>query len=340
MSCRSTACSSVATSYARAVTDLSDGQIQSLFHSLKRQGKEEGHATPSQQEYLDGLDRLSMLVRNDDSLSEVARERLLGRLSQARQEPTLEGPAWFAVQHIRSSASVADQALSGIYSRVGDSFGRESDDIRTFVSSWMYGDEDSFEDVMVDEPTFRYDLTPGVPTDDRTARALRKLGYEHFLSQAHPVFVYGTLRPGQGNYHLMSEAAEGSSRATLNGHAIYGAHRGFPYAAEHDDPSAVTVGDIVWLSDTQHGARARDNMDGLEGFNSDYPSSSHYERVLRDVTFTDSEGNAQTVKAWTYMARGSARRQLREEDRIADGDWVKARAAHREPRPFYGSASY
>lgn len=338
MSCRSTACSSVATSYARAVTDLSDGQIQSLFHSLKRQGKDEGHATPSSQEYLDGLDRLSMLVRNDDSLTEVARERLLGRLAQARQEPVLEGPAWFAVQHIRSSATVADQALEGIYTRVGGSFGRASEDIRSFVSSWMYSDEDAFEDVSVDDPHFRYDLTPGVPTDDRTSRSLRKLGYEHFLSQAHPVFVYGTLRPGQGNYHLMSDAAVSSSRATLAGHAIYGAHRGFPYAAEHADSSAVTVGDIVWLSDTPFGARARDNMDGLEGFNSDYPSSSHYERVLRDVTFADSEGHPQTIKAWTYMARGSARRQLREDDRILDGDWVKARGTYREPRPYYGTS--
>lgn len=338
MSCRSTACSSVATSYARAISDLSDGQIQSLFHSLKRQGKDEGHVTPSHQEYLDGLDRLAMLVRNDEAVTDVARERLLGRLEQARHEPVLDGPAWFAVQHIRSSAQVADQALAGIYGRVADSFERESDDIRSYVSSWMYSDEDAFEDVTVDDPSFRYDLTPGVPTDERTSRALRKLGYEHFLTQAHPVFVYGTLRPGQGNYHLMSNAAVDSTQATLTGHAIYGAHRGFPYAAEHEDPTSVTVGDIVWLSDTNAGVQARYNMDGLEGFNSDFPSSSHYERVLRDVTFTGPDGQPQTVKAWTYMARGSARRQLREEDRIADGDWVKAKAAYREPSRFYGSS--
>jgi len=339
VSCRSTACSSVATSYARAVTDLSDGQIQSLFHSLKRQGKDEDIQTPTQQEYLDGLDRLSMLVRNDESLSEIAKERLVGRLNQARQESVLDGPAWFAVQNIRSSAKVAEDSLASIYTRVGNSFGKDSEDIRLFVASWMYGNEDDFEDVNVEDPNFRYDLTPGVPEDERTSRALRKLGYEHYLTQAYPVFVYGTLRPGQGNYRLMSDAAIDSTQATLSGHAIYGAHRGFPYAAEHEDPSAVTVGDIVWLSDTSLGAYARDSMDGLEGFDSDFPSSSHYERVLRDVTFVTPDGHEETVKAWTYMARGSARRQLREEDRIADGDWVKAKAAYRDPRPFYGQYS-
>lgn len=338
MSCRSTACSSVATSYARTSSELlSDGQIQSLFHSLKRQGKEEGHATPSREEYLQGLERLAMRLRNDALLSDAARERMLSRLDQARFEPPLEGPAWYAVQHIHAAANVADAALSSIYAKAGQDFDRDPVVIKGAVSTWMSADEHAFEDVEVPDPSFRYDLTPGVPTDERTARALRKLGYEHFLTQKHPVFVYGTLRPGQGNYRLMSDAALTSTTASLKGHAIYGAHRGFPYAAEHADPESITVGDIVWLADSYEGTRARQSMDGLEGFDSDFPSSSHYERVLREVQYVDAAGNQRTVAAWTYMARGSARRQLREEDRIADGDWVKARNAYREPRPFYGS---
>lgn len=338
MSCRSTACSSVATSFARATSDLSDGQIQSLFHSLKRQGKDSEIETPTPEEYQDGLNRLSHLVRHDHTITDVARERLLSRLEQARTEAPLDGSSWFAVQQISAAAHVAEQSLLGVYSKVADALGADSETVSGWVTSWMYSDIEDFEDVTVPDPSFRYDLTPGIPTDDRTARALRKLGYEHFLTQPHPVFVYGTLRPGQGNFRLMSDAAVDSTGAVLKGHAIYGAHRGFPYAAEHDDPTAVTVGDIVWLEQSSVGQHARHSMDVLEGFDSDRPSYSHYERVLRDVEYTDRNGNPQTIKAWTYMARGSSRRQLREEDRILDGDWVAARSAYRQPRPYYDTS--
>lgn len=337
MSCRSTACSSVATSYARAMTDLADGQIQSLFHALKRQGKEQGVSDPTNSEYLAGLDRLAMMVRNDESIDEIPRERMLGRIDQARQEPALDGPAWFAVQQIHASASIASASLASVYSKVSASFGGDADRIRSAVSSWMYSEADSFEDVLVPNSAFRYDLTPGVPSDDRTAKALRKLGYEHFLTQPYPVFVYGTLRPGQGNYVVMGDAPVASVRAVLSGHAIYGAHRGFPYAVEHEDPSAITVGDLVWLSDSDSGLQARDNMDGLEGFHSDAPSRSHYERVLRQVSVTDAQGAVERVTAWTYMARGSARSQLRESERILEGDWVAARTQYRAPRPYFDS---
>lgn len=338
MSCRSTACSSVATSYARATTNLADGQIQSLFHALKRQGKEEGHPTPSAEEYVEGLNRLSMAIRNNDALSDISRDRLLSRLEQAKVDSPLDGPAWFAVQQINAAAHVADQSLDNICSKVAASFDRDISTMRSRLAGWMYSEADDFEDVTVPDPAYRYDLVPGVPTDERTARALRKLGYEHFLAQPHPVFVYGTLRPGQGNYRLMSDAAVGSTTAVLTGHAIYGAHRGFPYAAEHEDPAARTVGDIVWLEDSYSGQYARQSMDALEGFDSDSPSRSHYERVLREVSFIDIDGSPQRVKAWTYMARGSARRQLREEDRILDGDWVAAKNAYRQPRPFYDAS--
>jgi len=195
-------------------------------------------------------------------------------------------------------------------------------------------DPDSiYENVEAPDPKFQYNPeTLKLSGDPNTKRALRKLGYEHFLAQPYPVFVYGTLRQGQGNSGLMNPAVDNVTTGRLKGVAIYGADHGFPYAAEHEDPSAVTVGELVVLKENNEGDYARYRLDRLEGFNSDHPNSSHYERVLTKVYLEDEDDG---VKAWTYLARGFARETLVEKDRIVDGDWVSAKVP---PRTYWNSS--
>lgn len=330
MSCRSTRASSSAVSLAHLSSGLDDAQIASLFHGLKREGVQA--PAPGEQEYRAGLERLALRVADLD-VSDSQRDRLLARLSAAGEDEPLDGAAWYAVNNIQAAAEVSRASLEARYAQVAGLYGIEAESIGKLVEGWR-SQPGTFEDVEAPDQ-YRFDRDPGVPQDDRTLRALRKLGYETFLSEPYPVFVYGTLRSGQGNHRLMKDAVQASYQARAEGVGIYGAHAGFPYAVEHDAADAVTVGEVTWLSDGPAGAEARQSLDWLEGFHSDSPSTSHYERVLRPVTVEDSNGEVHTVQAWMYMARGSARRQLREADRILDGDWVAARAAYREPRPRY-----
>lgn len=335
MSCRSTRASSASVTLARTLSGLEDAQVTSLFHELKRHAKEEGVAAPTSQEYLAGLDQLALRVRTSAELSDGMRERLLERVDAARHDDPLDATAWYATTHILAQSDIAAGRLSEIAGSAAPDLLMRPASVRELVDGWRAAPTDSYEDTASPDLAFRYDLDARVPHDPATARALRKLGYEQFLAQPYPVFVYGTLRSGQGNDRLMTGAVESLSEARLDGVAVYGAHRGFPYAKEHDDPQARVVGEVVWLSPDVNGLRARGSLDGLEGFYSDFPSDSHYERVLREVTYTDAEGREQTTKAWTYLARGVYARQLQESDRIEHGDWVAARSAYREPRPRY-----
>lgn len=200
---------------------------------------------------------------------------------------------------------------------------------------------DNYDDIESPDPAFRPD--PSLYADDPdTARALRKLGFESYLAQRLPVFVYGTLRRGQGNDRLMNGAiAERSEEAHVTGIAIYGPDRGFPYAQEAPDGEGITRGDLVYLTDDTEGDWSREALDGLEGFNSDLFDNSHYRRVETTVTYTDpSTGQTRQAKAWTYLAGDYARQSLTERERIYDGDWVKARAEHRGTWSTRPSTSY
>ncbi len=181
-----------------------------------------------------------------------------------------------------------------------------------------------YSDHVSPDNNFRYDLKPGIPQDETTIKALKRIGYEAYLSQKLPVFVYGTLRTGQGNSRLMAGAITDYTIATIKGIGIYNGEYHFPYAKEHKDPNAKIVGELTWLSDDHTGLKARMLLDHLEGFNADQPESSHYDRALKEVTITNAQGEQETHKAWIFLAQGYSKDQLNEKDRIPGGDWVKS----------------
>jgi gamma-glutamylcyclotransferase (GGCT)/AIG2-like uncharacterized protein YtfP len=325
MSCRSTPLSSAMVSFANALhPDLSDSQIQSLFHALKREQK--AGAT----EYIESstyIEKLKSQVRNSD-ITDRQKESILQRVSQS-EGIQQEQDMLYASTKIVEAAGVAEYQISRIAEAVALDFNIDPYLVRKKVNRWRDASEDSYEDMGEEIPkAYRYDLVPGVPTDDRTGRALRKLGYTQFLGQPYPVFVYGTLRQGQGNSALFGRDYYQIAPAAVAGVGVYGAQRSFPYAKENSN--AAAFGDIFWIDETEAGAEVRSSLDSLEGFDSDYPSHSHYKRVLREASYVDYDGKQKTTPVWMYLASGRYSAQLREEELISDGDWVTARNKYRD----------
>lgn len=225
---------------------------------------------------------------------------------------TQEAPPW------------AHPAVRGIVSEVAGDLGVSEESIDRALHAWASADEWEFEDRAAPTQQFQYESRAGVPENSSIRRALRKLGYEVFLSQRHPVFVYGTLRRGHGNSGLIDPARDQTIATYLPGASMYTKHWGFPYAKE-DSPENAIRGELVWLDGTEVESEVRRSLDYLEGFDSDWPSTSHYERVERTVPYIDPRtGNRCETRAWVYFAQGHAKASLRESDRIDSGDWAEA----------------
>lgn len=130
------------------------------------------------------------------------------------------------------------------------------------------------------------------------------------------VFVYGTLRSGQGNHHLLADAASIIRPAIATGLQLkVPSHGGFPYAVPH--PEARTVGEIVTIPATQ-AEQALERLDRLEGYDADRPHQSHYLRVARTVQVAGT-----TEQAWVYIAGPHTRPD--ELQPIPSGDWTRRR---------------
>lgn len=109
-----------------------------------------------------------------------------------------------------------------------------------------------------------------------------------------PFFVYGTLRPGHGNYRrLLVGRTTRETPATVTGLALYGC--GIPYAIP--TPAATTVGALIHVEATLYDEVLHD-LDRLEGYRPHRPERSHYVRTRWHVT-TD---NGDPTEAWLYLA--------------------------------------
>jgi gamma-glutamylcyclotransferase (GGCT)/AIG2-like uncharacterized protein YtfP len=142
------------------------------------------------------------------------------------------------------------------------------------------------------------------------------------MSRQHSVFVYGTLRPGQGNYQrLLDGRTVQESPAIAKGLALYGA--GFPYAVP--EPGARIVGDLITIEPAQYG-QVLAELDALEGVRAQQVSSSHYIRAARSVIAYHALPGGGTWEAfhtaWIYLAGPDI--DPTRMPRIADNDWLAA----------------
>jgi gamma-glutamylcyclotransferase (GGCT)/AIG2-like uncharacterized protein YtfP len=134
-----------------------------------------------------------------------------------------------------------------------------------------------------------------------------------------PVFVYGTLRPGEANYRwLLAQATVTAERAVLPGHQLYAIGMGFPYATPATAGGRQVVGDLLTLDPDTYD-QVLGHLDGLEGYQPRHEAHSHYLR--RQVTVLVAD---QPRQAWVYLAGPRATDRLTDAQLSPTGDWLAA----------------
>ena len=132
-----------------------------------------------------------------------------------------------------------------------------------------------------------------------------------------PVFVYGTLRHGHGNYRgILAGNTEREAEATIDG-AVMTTNGGFPYVYFDDEDGGTVYGELMWLRASNIDDTMR-RLDRLEGYRADNPEFSLYLRVK--VTVTVSETGEQ-VEAWMYTPSGGKNSRAANLPRVVTGDW-------------------
>lgn len=141
-----------------------------------------------------------------------------------------------------------------------------------------------------------------------------------------PIFVYGTLRTGQGNYAwALANRTTNEQRATLSGAIMHDNNGGFPFVTTIDaSPAHVVVGDLMDIAPDQY-EDVVNALDGLEGYHGPNYPGNMYDRVL--VTVTTETG--EQVEAYTYLVASDLyERRVSRLPIIASGDWMDVVRAH------------
>lgn len=136
-----------------------------------------------------------------------------------------------------------------------------------------------------------------------------------------PIFVYGTLRPGQENYdRFVLGKTTREVRAMLADHAMF-VLDGYPCITE-DTGAGNVIGDALYLS-PEHFPAVLAALDQLEGYMSGN-ASSPYLRVRRSVRTEEGGGDEppRTSLAWVYVGGEPALLRRLACDPVPGGDWL------------------
>lgn len=130
----------------------------------------------------------------------------------------------------------------------------------------------------------------------------------------YPVLVYGTLRPGCGNYRNFLEGRTvHEETVSVEGFAMHG-RSGFPYLLLGE---RTIVGTLVYIAPDLY-KRTLKGLDSLEGFYGVGQRMNHYDRKLVTFDFNDV-----TRKAWVYVANHALSRDIQNQlPVIESGDWL------------------
>lgn len=139
----------------------------------------------------------------------------------------------------------------------------------------------------------------------------------HHSSEQLPVFVYGTLRTGQGNWRRYLQGKTSAQRpAIAPDHKMYATN----YAYVTDAPGQQIVGELVEIWPECYGRVMRD-LDRLEDYDPLDPEHSLYVRVEREVLLVDAEPHRRR-RAWIYHLNPRRHDAFSDADLVADGDWL------------------
>lgn len=159
-----------------------------------------------------------------------------------------------------------------------------------------------------------------------------------------PVFVYGTLRPGEGNYSwALNGRTINEQDGFLAGTSMY-SNGGFPYVIEHTEGKGVT-GTLVDIDPDVLNSVMSD-LDSLEGTNygDEVPGvgkindRNHYNRVARLIEMKDGS----MVKAWVYLPPAEDNDGIMARHRyVTSGDWYEEsrRPKTKTNRRVYGGGT-
>ena len=132
-----------------------------------------------------------------------------------------------------------------------------------------------------------------------------------------PVFVYGTLRPGEHNADLWSHYATAVADGVARAFGVRVVHHNgsIPFAVATDDPTDFTVGALINVPDAAWRFVIH-TFDALEG----HPDLYERTRIVVDV-------DGVPVTAWAYLVDSDF---LAGHDDVPGGDWVAFNAERRE----------
>jgi gamma-glutamylcyclotransferase (GGCT)/AIG2-like uncharacterized protein YtfP len=139
-----------------------------------------------------------------------------------------------------------------------------------------------------------------------------------------PLFVYGTLRPGQINHRLFLLGRTVRERpAVLLGHRMYALD--YPCIVDDSDGGRV-VGHLIEIRAEEYAATLA-AIDGLEGYRAD-DADSPYVRVRRTAQVADA-GDPRATEVWVYLAGPPVRARLADYESVPGGDWLAYPGAER-----------
>jgi gamma-glutamylcyclotransferase (GGCT)/AIG2-like uncharacterized protein YtfP len=141
-----------------------------------------------------------------------------------------------------------------------------------------------------------------------------------------PIFVYGTLLPGQPNAYLWGDGVAEITTAWFENGRLYDCGY-YPMLVEETAALPVKGQLVTPYPDRYQAVLAR--IDALEGYGPDEPEAATYRRVRRQVRLGQRPGPEQPLAwAWVYVGQPAFVTDL---PPIHSGDWVAyAVARHRQ----------
>ncbi len=132
-----------------------------------------------------------------------------------------------------------------------------------------------------------------------------------------PIFVYGTLLPGQPNAYLWGDSVVAVASAEIPNAILFD----MGYYPMLIEGQGRVRGVLMHVSDAHYEAVVT-RLDALESYDPADPDASEYVRAARQVD--TAEGS---VQAWVYIGQA---RLVKGRFQVDDGDWLAYAAPHEE----------